>query len=107
MSKKSRKYTHETKAVTPTLGKADLLFFCTDFYLIYLPTKFLVDTSSGFNVIARQRSKCTNEKTAIIQKLGKAYLLFFYIARLLNEIFLPTGFLADISCSFRHMDRRI
>jgi hypothetical protein len=43
--------------------------------------------------------------TAITTQLGKAYLLFFCIARLINEIYLPTEFLVDdTSCRFRHTD---
>ena len=49
-------------------------------------------------------SKCKNEKKkAITSKLGKAELRFLCTALLLNEIYLPTKFLVETSCSFRVM----
>jgi hypothetical protein len=50
---------------------------------------------------SRQRSKCKNEHRAITTKFGKAEFKFSCTANLPIEIYLPTKFHVDISCSFR------
>jgi hypothetical protein len=48
----------------------------------------------------RQSSKCKNEHGAITTKFGNAEFKFLYTAHVPIEIYLPTKFHVDISCSF-------
>jgi len=52
---------------------------------------------------SRQCSKCKTLTKVNNSKLGKAELCFLFIVLLLNEIYLPTKFLVDTSCSLRVM----
>jgi len=72
---------------------------------MYLPTEFLVNTHCHFRIMSWTKFKVWNKQRAITPKLGKAELWLLSNALLLNEIYLPTKFEVDISCSFRLMSR--
>ena len=91
--------------------KRRVMLLCTAFLLneIYIPTKFLVDTSCTCRVMSRTNSMCKNEQRVITPKYSNAELQFLCSALLLNEIYLstilPTKFYVDTCFSCRIMSK--
>ena len=86
---------------------AELRFLCTALLLnaIYLPVQsFLLIPLKVLELCPRQSSNNKNKQRAITPKLGNAEL-FLCTALLHNEIYLPTKFLVETSCSFKVMSQ--
>ena len=69
---------------------------------VYLQSFLLISVVVS-ELCLKQSLKCKNEQRTITPKLDKPELQFVCTVHLLNEIDLPTQFLAGISCSFRVM----
>jgi len=66
---------------------------------------FLLVPLAVSELISGQSSKCKNIQRAITLQYDNVEVRFLSNALLLNEMYIPTKFLVDISCSFRVMSR--
>ena len=100
------KIVNTQRAITPKVGKSELLFMCSARWLMVFNVcvKFHENMSSSFKVMERTR-KFVNTQRAITQKEEKPELRFLCSARQLKVFNVCVKFHENMSSGFKVMER--